>query len=890
MMTGLAEIRATFLDFFKRQGHEVIKSSSLVPNNDPTLMFTNSGMVQFKNVFTGLEKRDYNSATTSQKCLRAGGKHNDLDNVGYTARHHTFFEMLGNFSFGHYFKEEAIPLAWDLVTKEFGLPKEKLLVTVYHTDEEAAKIWKNYAGLSNSQIIKIKSGDNFWSMGPTGPCGPCSEIFFDHGPSVQGGPPGSPNEDGDRYVEIWNLVFMQYDRLENGNQVDLPKPSIDTGMGLERMGAVLQGTHDNFNTDLMRALIEESANLSSQKTDGDMNVHHRVIADHIRSISFLIAEGIFPSNEGRGYVLRRIMRRAMRHAHFLGMREPMMHKMVEALNREMGAAFPELMEARELIEDSLLNEEIKFKDTLERGLKLLDVELSRLKEGNKVSGDVAFKLYDTYGFPLDLTQDTLREKSFEVDLPGFQKAMELQKQKARQAWSGSGDKKFELIWFDLEHQLGASEFLGYNSTVSQAKILALVVKGIKQNQVSQNDLVDVVFNQTPFYGESGGQVTDKGKIFNGLMEGVVESVQKVGNLLVHKVLILSGKISVGDLADLEVDPVRREAIASNHSATHLMHQALKDTLGPHVNQRGSINDHEKIRFDFSHNSPLTADEIILVEDIVNKKILQDSIVSTRLMDLTEAKKLGAQALFGEKYADEVRVVSIGYKDDANLKNGKKIRYSMELCGGTHVERTGMIGSFVIRSEVSSSSGVRRIEALTGLNALRYIQVNRRSIYDLATLLKTPISKISDRIKALSAEKRLLQEQLAQLKSSSGSASALKQADKRTKEIHGVKLIINILDAFQIKDMRALTDDQKNVSNSAVIVNLSKDGDKVSYTVGVTPNLCEIISAVDIIKEISGLTNGKGGGRSDFAQGGGLGGDKVDQIVERIEKFLREAII
>ena len=889
-MTGLAEIRATFLDFFKKQGHEVIKSSSLVPNNDPTLMFTNSGMVQFKNVFTGLEKRDYNSATTSQKCLRAGGKHNDLDNVGYTARHHTFFEMLGNFSFGHYFKEEAIPLAWDLVTKEFGLPKEKLLVTVYHTDEEATKIWKNYAGLSNSQIIKIKSADNFWSMGPTGPCGPCSEIFFDHGSSVQGGPPGSPDEDGDRYVEIWNLVFMQYDRLENGNQVNLPKPSIDTGMGLERMGAVLEGTHDNFNTDLMRALIEESANLSSQKTDGDMNVHHRVIADHIRSISFLIAEGIFPSNEGRGYVLRRIMRRAMRHAHFLGMREPMMYKMVEALNREMGAAFPELMEARELIEDSLLNEEIKFKDTLERGLKLLDVEVSRLKDGDKVSGDVAFKLYDTYGFPLDLTQDTLREKSFEVDLPGFQTAMELQKQKARQAWSGSGDKKLELIWFDLEHKLGASEFLGYNSTESQAKILALVVKGIKQNQVSQNDLVDVVFNQTPFYGESGGQVTDKGKIFNGLMEGVVESVKKVGNLLVHKVLILSGKISVGDLADLEVDTVRREAIASNHSATHLMHQALKDTLGSHVNQRGSINDNEKIRFDFSHNRSLSADEIILIEDIVNKKILQDSIVSTRLMDLTEAKKLGAQALFGEKYSDEVRVVSIGYKDEAYLKKAKKIRYSMELCGGTHVERTGMIGSFVIRSEVSSSSGVRRIEALTGLNALRYLQFNRKSIYDLATLLKTPVSKVADRVNALSMEKRLLQEQLAQLKSSAGSESALKQADTLTKEIHGVKLIINILDAFQIREMRALTDDQKNVSNSAVIVNLSQDGDKLSYTVGVTPNLCEMISAVDIIKEISDLTNGKGGGRSDFAQGGGLGSEKVDQIVERIEKFLSDAIL
>ena len=597
-MVGLAEIRTAFLDFFEKKGHEVVKSSSLVPNNDPTLMFTNSGMVQFKNVFTGVEKRNYGSAVTSQKCLRAGGKHNDLDNVGYTARHHTFFEMLGNFSFGHYFKELAIPLAWDLITKEFDLPKEKLLVTVYHTDEEAIKIWQKYAGLSGSQIIKIKSTDNFWSMGPTGPCGPCSEIFFDHGPSVQGGPPGSSEEDGDRFVEIWNLVFMQYDQLEDGNQINLPKPSIDTGMGLERIGAVLQGTHDNFNTDLMRGLIEESANLSSQQPDGDMNIHHRVIADHIRSISFLITEGIFPSNEGRGYVLRRIMRRAMRHVHFLGVKEPMMHKMVNSLTREMGVAFPELIEARELIQDSLLNEEVKFKKTLDRGLDILDDEINKLKDGDKISGDVAFKLYDTYGFPLDLTQDTLRERQLQVDLKGFDEAKKLQKTRAREAWSGSGDKKIDRIWFDLCNKLGTTEFLGYKTLRSQAKVLALVIGGVQQDLADENDLIDAVFNQTPFYAESGGQVADSGRIFNDKMDATIEDVQKIGDLFVHKLKILNGKISSGDLVQLEVDPLTRNKISSNHSATHIMHQALKDVLGSHVNQRGSLNSAERIRFDF----------------------------------------------------------------------------------------------------------------------------------------------------------------------------------------------------------------------------------------------------------------------------------------------------
>ena len=890
-MIGLAEIRTTFLDYFQKEGHEVVNSSSLVPDNDPTLMFTNSGMVQFKNVFTGTEKRIYESAVTSQKCLRAGGKHNDLDNVGYTARHHTFFEMLGNFSFGQYFKEVAIPLAWDLITKEFALPKEKLLVTVYHTDEEAIKIWEKYAGLSRSQIIRINSTDNFWSMGSTGPCGPCSEIFFDHGPSIPGGPPGSANEDGDRFVEIWNLVFMQYNQSKDGDRSNLPEPSIDTGMGLERMGAVLQGTHDNFNTDLMRGLVEASANLSSQDPDGDMNVHHRVIADHIRSIAFLIAEGIFPSNEGRGYVLRRIMRRAMRHAHFLGAKEPMMHKMVGALTREMGTAFPELIEAKELIEDSLHNEEVKFKTTLDRGLKILDNEINELKDGDKVSGDVAFKLYDTYGFPVDLTQDTLRERQLQVDLKGFERAMELQKERARKAWSGSGDKKLDVIWFELGSKLGATEFLGYNTLISQAKVLALVIKGVEQAKVSNNDLVDAVFNQTPFYAESGGQVADLGRAFNDEMEAVIEDVQKIGNLFVHKLKVIKGKISAGDLLRLEVDDFNRQEISANHSATHIMHQALKDVLGSHVNQRGSLNDAEKIRFDFSHDKPLSTKDIMLVEKIVNRKVLQNSIVSTRLMDLNAAKKLGAQALFGEKYDEEVRVVMIGNSDERKSKTEHRNQYSMELCGGTHVERTGMIGSFVIKAEIASSSGVRRIEALTGLNALKFAQSNRSNISEIAVLLKAPVNKISERINTLLLDKRLLLDQISELKKGAGKLSNQKQVDNYSKKIHGVHLVINTLDQFESKDMRSLTDQQKKEIDFGVIINLSKDKDmdKISYNVGVTDNLCDVISAVEVMKIISSLTNGKGGGRPDFAQGGGHGIEKIGRIVQDVETFLGQTL-
>ena len=808
-MAGLAEIRSTFIDYFKKHGHEEVKSSPLVPSNDPTLMFTNSGMVQFKNVFTGIEFRSYEKAVTSQKCLRAGGKHNDLDNVGYTSRHHTFFEMLGNFSFGNYFKEMAIPLAWDLITKEFSLPKDRLLVTVFHTDDEATKIWKKYAGLSDSQIIKINTSDNFWSMGPTGPCGPCSEIFFDHGPNISGGPPGSPNEDGDRFVEIWNLVFMQYDQLDRKRRENLPRPSIDTGMGLERMGAVLQGTHDNYNTDLMKALIEESANLSDTTVNGKLSIHHRVIADHIRSISFLIAEGIFPSNEGRGYVLRRIMRRAMRHIHFLGVNEPMLHKMVASLMREMGAAFPELIEAKELIEESLLNEEIKFRSTLERGLKLLDKEITRLKKGEKFSGEIAFKLYDTYGFPLDLTQDAVREINLEVDLDSFNLSMEKQKEQAKNSWIGSGEKQIEHIWFNLSNKLEATEFLGYNCLHAQAKVLAIIKNGQIVNSANEGDSAEIIFNQSPFYAESGGQVSDSGTLSNEFFEAKIKDIQKKSNLIIHKIHISKGKIDNGDLVDLIVNSNKRNAIVANHSATHLMHQALKDVIGAQVNQRGSLNDSEKLRFDFSFNKAMTKNQIEQVEEIVNKHILEDTIVDTRLMDLAEAKKAGAQALFGEKYDNEVRVVFIGYNSVNSFKTSyKKERYSMELCGGTHVRSTGMIGSFIIKSEISSSSGVRRIEALTGLNAIKYMQLNRSYIDQIISTLKIPIEAINERLISLINDKKSLSLKIEKLKKNIPSLQNKNDKSNYLKVINGISFVVNKLNNLEIKEMRSLTDDCK----------------------------------------------------------------------------------
>ncbi len=715
-MPSLNDIRSTFLNYFDRNGHRIVESSPLVPRNDPTLMFANSGMVQFKNCFTGVEQRDYVRATSAQKCVRAGGKHNDLDNVGYTARHHTFFEMLGNFSFGDYFKSDAIPFAWELLTREFGIPKEKLLVTVYHTDDEAADMWKKVAGLTDDRIIRIATDDNFWRMGPTGPCGPCTEIFFDHGDKIWGGPPGSADEDGDRFIEIWNLVFMQNEQHADGSLTPLPKQSIDTGMGLERIGALLQGKHDNYDTDLMRSLIEASAHATSTDPDGPGKMHHRVIADHLRSTSFLIADGVMPSNEGRGYVLRRIMRRAMRHAHQLGAQDPVMHRLVPALVRQMGAAYPELPRAQALVEETLRLEETRFRQTLDRGLKLLDDELAKIPEGTDLPGAAAFKLYDTFGFPLDLTQDALREKGRAVDTDGFDVAMAEQKAKARASWSGSGETKDAAIWFDLAEAHGATEFLGYDTETAEGQILALVAEGAAQAKSIKGQSVQIILNQTPFYAESGGQVGDEGVLRTTTGAARITDTKKSQGLFIHMAEVTEGEIANGQGATLAVDHTRRAAIRANHSATHLLHEALRRALGDHVVQRGSLNAPDRLRFDFSHGQAVSTKELAQVEAEVNSYIRQNGAVDTRIMTPDDARALGAQALFGEKYGDEVRVVSMGALDGSG-KGAEGRTYSLELCGGTHVGRLGEIGLFVLLGDSASSAGVRRIEALTGEGAL-----------------------------------------------------------------------------------------------------------------------------------------------------------------------------
>src|SRR6056300_132717 len=761
-MPTLNEIRSTFLNYFAKQGHEIVPSSPLVPRNDPTLMFANSGMVQFKNLFTGVETRDYKRATTAQKCVRAGGKHNDLDNVGYTARHHTFFEMLGNFSFGDYFKSEAIPFAWELVTKELDIPKDKLLVTVYHTDDEAADMWKKVAGLSDDRIIRIPTNDNFWMMGPTGPCGPCTEIFFDHGEKYWGGPPGSPEEDGDRFIEIWNLVFMQYEQFEDGSKTDLPNQSIDTGMGIERVAALLQGTNDNYSTDLIRSLIEASANATSSDPDGPGKTHHRVIADHLRSTSFLIADGVMPSNDGRGYVLRRIMRRAMRHAHLLGAKDPVMHRLVASLVQKMGAAYPELGQAQALIEETLRLEETRFKQTLDRGLKLLDDELADLPEGSALPGEAAFKLYDTYGFPLDLTQDALREKGREVDTDGFDSAMADQKAKARAAWSGSGEAADATIWFDIAEKHGKTEFLGYDTEKAEGQIAAIVKGGESASEATEGEDIQVVLNQTPFYAESGGQVGDKGFIRVGSTTVEVSDTKKVADVFIHFGKVTQGKISTGDPAVLEVDHSRRSSIRANHSATHLLHEALRRHLGDHVAQKGSLNAEDRLRFDFSHSKALSADELENVELEVNSFIRQNTAVETRLMTPDDARAIGAQALFGEKYGDEVRVVSMGF-DAQSGKGGNEATYSIELCGGTHVKQTGDIGMFVLLGDSASSAGVRRIEALTGQAAISYMNAQSQQLQAIAGLLKVQPSESSTRVKALLDERKALSNEVAQLR-------------------------------------------------------------------------------------------------------------------------------
>lgn len=885
-MPTLNEIRSTFLNFYERNDHQIVESSPLVPRNDPTLMFTNSGMVQFKNLFTGVETRDYSRATTSQKCVRAGGKHNDLDNVGYTARHHTFFEMLGNFSFGDYFKEQAIPYAWDLLTKDFGLNKDKLLVTVYHTDDEAAEIWKKYAGLSDDRIIRIATDDNFWSMGPTGPCGPCTEIFYDHGPEIWGGPPGSPEEDGDRFIEIWNLVFMQNERFEDGTMRELDMQSIDTGMGLERIGALLQGKHDNYDTDLMRSLIEASAHVTSQDPDGPGNIHHRVIADHLRSSAFLIADGVMPSNEGRGYVVRRIMRRAMRHAHLLGAKDPVMHQLVPALVTQMGQAFPELGRAQSLIQETLKLEETRFKQTLDRGLRLLDHELGGLPEGAALPGQTAFKLYDTYGFPLDLTQDALREKGREVDVSGFDEAMAEQKAKARAAWSGSGEAADATIWFDIAESHGTTDFLGYDTETAEGQIVALVADGAEVKSAAKGDSVQIILNQTPFYAESGGQVGDTGVIRSAEGAAKITDTRKVAGVFIHIGEVIEGKLVAGAAAQLEVDHTRRTAIRANHSATHLLHEALRNALGDHVAQRGSLNAEDRLRFDFSHSKAMSADELDQVAREVNEYIRQNTRVETRIMTPDDARDIGAQALFGEKYGDEVRVVSMG----SLAGSGKGLdgtTYSIELCGGTHVRQTGDIGMFVILGDSASSSGVRRIEALTGDAARAYLAAQDDRVAALTGEMRCKPEDLVARVRGLLDERKALTNEVAQLRRelamAGGSGGA---ASDDLREINGVKLHAQVLSGVSGKDLPALIDEHKSRLGSGAVLLIADTGGKVAVAAGVTDDLTARLSAVEMVRAAAPALGGKGGGgRADMAQGGGADASKADEAIAAVKTLI-----
>ena len=881
-MASLNDIRTTFLDFFGKNGHRVVDSSPLVPRNDPTLMFTNSGMVQFKNLFTGTEHRDYKRATTAQKCVRAGGKHNDLDNVGYTARHHTFFEMLGNFSFGDYFKDQAIAFAWELLTKDFGLAKDKLLVTVYHTDDEAANIWKKVSGLTDDRIIRIASDDNFWRMGPTGPCGPCTEIFFDHGDKIWGGPPGSAEEDGDRFIEIWNLVFMQNEQFEDGSMRALEMQSIDTGMGLERIGALLQGKHDNYDTDLMRALIEASAHATSNDPDGPGKVHHRVIADHLRSTSFLIADGVMPSNDGRGYVLRRILRRAARHAHMLGAKDPVMFKLVPALVRQMGAAYPELTRAQALIEETLKLEETRFKVTLDRGLKLLDDELAALPEGAELPGQAAFKLYDTYGFPLDLTQDALREKGRGVDTAGFDAAMEEQKAKARASWSGSGEASDARIWYEIAESRGVTEFLGYDTEVAEAQIQALVVAGAELGEAT--GAVTVVVNQTPFYAESGGQVGDAGLIRTDTAEIRVTDTKKVAGVFLHLGEVVTGKVVKGQPAKLEVDHARRAAIRANHSATHLLHEALRRALGPHVAQKGSLNAEDRLRFDFSHGKAMTAAEIDQVQREVNAFIRQNTAVETRIMTPDDARALGAQALFGEKYGDEVRVVSMGELLGSG-KGAEGKTYSLELCGGTHVARTGDIGAVFVVGDSASSAGVRRIEALTGQAALDQLGDYADRLHSVAGLLKASTADVLDRVRALAEERKQLANEVAQLRRELAMGGGAADGPEAI-EINGLKFIAQVVSGVSGKDLPALVDALKARVGSGAVLVVADTGGKAAVAAGVTDDKTRVISAVDMVKAAAAALGGKGGGgRPDMAQAGGADPSQADAAVRAVQALI-----
>lgn len=875
-MSGVNDIRSTFLDYFKSQGHEVVPSSPLVPRNDPTLMFANSGMVQFKNVFTGQEKRPYSRATTAQKCVRAGGKHNDLDNVGYTARHHTFFEMLGNFSFGDYFKEQAITHAWTLVTREFELPKDKLLVTVYSEDDEAHALWKKIAGLTDDKIIRIPTSANFWRMGDTGPCGPCSEIFYDHGDHIWGGPPGSPEEDGDRFIEIWNLVFMQYEEAAGGIRTDLPRPSIDTGMGLERVAAVLQGTHDNYNIDLFRALIGAIADLTSVPADGPMKASHRVIADHLRCSAFLIADGVLPSNEGRGYVLRRIMRRGMRHAQLLGAKEPLLHRIVPVLTREMGRAYPELVRAEALITETLKLEETRFRTTLARGLSLLDDASRDLTAGQSLKGDVAFTLYDTYGFPLDLTQDALRAREITVDVEGFDAAMQQQKAKARAAWSGSGEAATETLWYPLRDRLGATEFLGYDTEIAEGVVTALIRDNAEVQSLKAGESGFMLVNQTPFYGESGGQVGDAGVVkAPGTVVEVSDVQKKLGDVFAHSVTVKEGELKLGAAVELIVDHERRTAIRANHSATHLLHEALRLVLGDHVAQKGSLVSADRLRFDFSHPKPISAEELREVEEIANAIVLQNEPVTTRLMSVDEAIASGARALFGEKYGDEVRVVAMG-------TNPAGKAYSVELCGGTHAARTGDIGLISIVGEGAVAAGVRRLEAMTGNGARLRLNEESRLLDGLASLLKVPASEAGNRLAALIEERRKLDRELteARKKLAMGGGGA---AEEPIQEIAGAKLLARAVTGIEMKDLKSLADEAKARVGSGVvaIVGVADDG-KAGVVVGVTPDLTERFDAVALVRAASEQLGGKGGGgRRDMAQAGGPDGSKAQEALDAV---------
>ncbi|MGQ5701874.1 alanine--tRNA ligase [Sandaracinobacteroides sp. A072] len=885
-MTSTSDIRQSFLDHFARAGHVVVPSAPLVPQNDPTLMFVNAGMVPFKNLFTGLETRPYTQAVSAQKCVRAGGKHNDLDNVGYTARHHTFFEMLGNFSFGDYFKEEAIRLSWDLLTGTWGIPKERLTVTVYHTDDEAHALWKKIAGLPDERIIRIATSDNFWSMGDTGPCGPCSEIFYDHGSHIHGGPPGSPDEDGDRFVEVWNLVFMQYDQQADGTRLPLPRPSIDTGMGLERISAVLQGTHDNFETDTFRMLIGESAALTKTPIDAPATrASHRIIADHLRSAGFLVADGVLPANEGRGYVLRRIMRRAMRHAHLLGAQEPLMHRLVPSLVSAMGAAYPELSRAQALIGETLKLEETRFRQTLDKGLKLLDEATAGLKHGDVLPGDVAFRLYDTYGFPYDLTEDALKAHGLGVDRGGFDAAMAEQKARARAAWAGSGASATDSLWFDLADRLGATDFIGYSTTEAQGEIVAIVKDGVEVSSASEGDDVMLIANQTPFYGESGGQVGDTGRIEGaGFCIAITDTQKPLGKLHAHAGRVEKGMVRVGDTVTLSVDGGRRAAIRSNHSATHLLHAALRRVLGEHVSQKGSMVAPDKLRFDFSHQKALTAEEIAAIEREVNAEIRANLPVSTRLMTPDAAIEAGALALFGEKYGDEVRVLSMGRPGDSGRT------YSVELCGGTHVNATGDIALFRILSDSAVSSGVRRIEALTGEAALAHLASQEALLKSAASTLRTRPEELPERVQSLADTVKRLERELADAKKALALAGPATGGAQEPEKLGAAAFLGQVLEGVEAKALRGLVDEAKARIGSGISAIVAVNEGRASVAIGVTDDLKAMVSAVDLVRVAAATLGGQGGGgRPDMAQAGGPDGDKAAEAVAAVRAAAAQAL-